>query len=129
MTGTEVQAAIIELADRLGYMHHHETDSRKTNPGFPDLVIAGHGLILFIECKGQREKLRPARVVQRRRGPVQLPGQDDWLQALASCGANAIVCRPQAADIAGRDTAGDWYELGLDDVLQWMADKHAGRQD
>jgi hypothetical protein len=86
--------ALIDAAERLGYLVHHETDSRKTAPGFPDLLIVGHGTLFAIECKSRREKLRPG-----------MPGQADWLAAFASSYVATFVCRPDDAPAVDDDTA------------------------
>lgn len=50
--------AALLLAARLGLLAHHQPDSRHgTGRGFPDLVLAGPGGVLFAECKGPREQL------------------------------------------------------------------------
>jgi hypothetical protein len=102
MTGTDVMKALIDAAERLGYLVHHETDSRKTAPGFPDLLIVGHGTLFAIECKSRREKLRPGMITKRGK---QLPGQADWLAAFASSYVATFVCRPDDAPAVDDDTA------------------------
>ena len=52
------QDCVIKLALKLGYLVFHEYDSRRNGTnhgrGFPDLVIVGHGRLLFIELKKHR---------------------------------------------------------------------------
>lgn len=54
MSEAELTRDIMALADSLGLLWHHCPDSRrcKGNRGFPDLVIAGPGGIIFAEVKG-----------------------------------------------------------------------------
>lgn len=51
MTERQLQDGIVAAARRLGYLVYHPFDSRRSEPGYPDLTIVGHGKILFIECK------------------------------------------------------------------------------
>lgn len=53
------QAQVIELARYTGHSVFHTYDSRRSEPGFPDLVIAKPGLWrpLFVELKKDGGKL------------------------------------------------------------------------
>lgn len=48
----DLLAAVIEEANLKGWLVHHETDSRRTTAGFPDLTMVreGHG-VRFLELK------------------------------------------------------------------------------
>lgn len=64
----------------LGLLCYHTHDSRRSEPGFPDLVIVGrHGVLI--------------RELKRQRGGVT-PEQSAWLNALAAAGVDADVWRP-----------------------------------
>ena len=76
----DLLAQVRELAETLGYRVYHTHDSRRSEPGFPDLVIAGHGRLWFVELKSQQ-------------GRVTAP-QREWLGALAATGAQTRVWRP-----------------------------------
>jgi hypothetical protein len=86
----EFQAAVIELAHRLGWRVAHfptiqNADGRWMTPkqgdskGFPDLVLV-RDRVIFAELK-------------RGRGPVRQE-KLDWLSALANAGAEWYVWRP-----------------------------------
>ncbi len=80
MSEAQLQDAVMGLADVLGLRVHHETDSRRSRAGFPDLVIVGNR-VLFVELKRQDGRLRPE--------------QRAWLEALTAAeGVTAIVWRP-----------------------------------
>lgn len=53
--------AIVEAALFLGWKVHHDRRSDKAlqqgSPGFPDLVLARRGRVLFIECKAAKGRL------------------------------------------------------------------------
>lgn len=75
------QAQVMQLARVLGWKAYHTHDSRRSDPGFPDLVLVHpqHG-VLFRELKTERGRVSDA--------------QRTWLAALAASGADAAVWRP-----------------------------------
>lgn len=84
-TEAQFQAAIIELARGLGWKHYFTHDSRKSPPGYPDLVL-----------------LRPPRQIvaelKSRRGVLTLD-QRDWLNSYWLCGVETYVWRVGETDI------------------------------
>jgi hypothetical protein len=78
MSEADLQRAIIDTARLHGWLVHHDrpvTDRRGRtrtavagDAGFPDLVIAKDGVVLFIECKSVHGRYEP--------------GQRDWLDAV-----------------------------------------------
>lgn len=101
MTEKDLQAAIVELAGYLGWLVFHPYDSRRSQPGFPDLTLvrpprgAGEcGRVLFVELKTSRGRLRPAQRV--------------WLAALRDVpGVEVFTWRPA-----------DWLSGDIDAVLR-----------
>jgi hypothetical protein len=80
MTERELQDAVVELAGYLGFLTFHPYDSRRSAPGWPDLVIVGHGRCIVAELK-------------RERGRVSAM-QQQWLDELALAGVATYVWRP-----------------------------------
>jgi hypothetical protein len=81
LTEAAFQAAIIELATLAGWLCHHEYDSRRSTPGYPDLTLCKPPRLLLIELKTQRGRVRPE--------------QREWLAALAECpGVEVALWRP-----------------------------------
>jgi hypothetical protein len=82
MLERDLQAAVVDLARTLGFLTYHTHDSRRSQPGFPDLVLCHprSGALLFAELKDARRKVTPE--------------QDEWLRALAVRGV-AFVWRPE----------------------------------
>jgi hypothetical protein len=83
MTEAELQASVVDLAQRLGYLVFHDYDSRRSAPGFPDLVLAHprSGGLIFAELKDATRQVTPE--------------QDQWLRAVAVRGV-AFLWRPEA---------------------------------
>lgn len=80
MSEAELQRLVDETCRRLGLMHYHTHDSRRSTAGFPDSVIVGPGGLLFRELKSQDGTLSPE---QRR-----------WGSRIEQAGADWSVWRP-----------------------------------
>jgi hypothetical protein len=76
MTEDQLMEEIRALCSDLRLHVFHVRDSRRSwGPGFPDLVIAGPGGILFREAKNARNSLSPE---QRQWGSVLTRAGADW---------------------------------------------------
>lgn len=86
----QFQRRITDLCTWLQLAWHHETDSRRSHAGFPDLVIVGDGDrgVVFAELKSDTGVLEPE--------------QQWWLDRLTLAGLRAYVWRPK-----------DWPEVEL----------------
>jgi hypothetical protein len=73
------QAQVLDLAGRLGWTHYHPYDSRRSNPGFPDLVLV-RDRVIFAELKTQLGRLSSA--------------QAGWRDRLLAAGAEWHLWRP-----------------------------------
>ena len=80
MSEDEFQRRVLQLAKALGWEHYHTHDSRRSNPGFPDLVL-WRDRLLFRELKTNTGKATPAQL--------------ETLFALQGAGADARVWRPK----------------------------------
>lgn len=69
MTEDQLLAAIREYATLKKWLCYHTHDSRRSEPGFPDLVLVRRGRLIFAELK--REEGRTS------------PEQKAWLEKLA----------------------------------------------
>lgn len=112
LTGTQIQDALIDAARTLGFLVFHDPNSQRTEPGFPDLVIAGYRQLYAFECKSPGEPLRPA-TIARRTGRI-LPGQADWLAAF--CAVTGITATVVRGEPEGDD------ELSYDEALALLAE-------
>ena len=72
----EFQAAVLELLGWHGWRTYHTHDSRRSNPGFPDIVaVHTHGGLIFAELKTEKGRVSKA--------------QQEWLDDLTgSLGAS-----------------------------------------
>lgn len=77
-----LQALVMAAAKRHGWRSYHTHDSRRSDPGFPDLVLvhASRRLLLFRELKTQTGRIRPDQVT--------------FLADLAATGADVAIWRP-----------------------------------
>jgi len=83
MLERDLQAKVLRIARDLGYeLTYHTHDSRRSNPGFPDLVLLSlrRGRVLYRELKTERGRVSP--------------DQQRWLVALREVGCDAGVWRP-----------------------------------
>lgn len=79
MTEREFQDKVLKYAQYLGLLCYHTHDSRRSQAGFPDLVIVGKRTI-FAELKSERGKLSNP--------------QREWLLRLRDSGQEVYVWRP-----------------------------------
>lgn len=75
------QAAVVQLAQTLRCLCYHTFDSRRSEAGFPDLVIVGRRGFLVRELKMPGKQATKA--------------QEMWLARFALVGVNAAVWRPE----------------------------------
>lgn len=77
----QFQQQVIDLAKMTGWKTYHTHDSRRSNPGFPDLVMVRRGRMIFAELK-------------TRTGRVSAE-QEQWLDELRQCpNAEVYLLRP-----------------------------------
>ena len=95
MTERTLQNVIIAAAKRHGWLVYHTFDSRRSEPGYPDLTLVHPrlGVHAYRELKQQKGRVTPE---QRR-----------WLTALTAAGVDAAVWRPW-----------DWV---TDAIPEWLA--------
>lgn len=74
MTERQLQDRIIEAATRGGWRHYHTHDSRRSDPGWPDIVLVRGRRMLVLELKR-----RTGRVSVHQRGWIDALQQVDTL--------------------------------------------------
>lgn len=82
MSEATFQARVLAHAKTLGWHCYHTHDSRRSQPGFPDLVLVHEvqGRVLYRELKTQQGRIRPE--------------QTAWLRLLTAANQDATVWRP-----------------------------------
>jgi hypothetical protein len=80
LTEAQWQAQVIDYAHLRGFRVIHNTDSRRTQPGVPDLMLIKPPRLLFVELKSETGKVRPE--------------QRQMISDLRACGQLAAVYRP-----------------------------------
>ena len=76
----EFQSSILDLVRALGLQAYHTHDSRRSQKGFPDLVIVGSNGVLYRELKTMTG--------------VVTEEQKYWLSILQAAGADVAIWRP-----------------------------------
>ena len=85
-TEGEFQAWVLDLAKRNGWLAYHTYDSRKSGPGFPDLILVKGGVMIAAELKSADVKSMSL-------------DQARWLAALGCVpGVRAVVWQPCDAE-------------------------------
>jgi len=80
MTEDELLQTVRDMAATLGWRTYHTHDSRRSETGWPDLVMVRDRRLLVRELKSMRGRVTPA--------------QDTWLTELALAGVDAGVWTP-----------------------------------
>lgn len=76
----QFQAQIVELARWNNFVVYHTFDSRRSEAGFPDLILIRPPRLIVVEVKSQTGRVTPA--------------QEAWLQRFQECGIETHVWRP-----------------------------------
>jgi hypothetical protein len=80
MTEATLQTRVEQIALELGWLRYHTYDSRRSQAGFPDLVMVRRGRIVWRELKSMKGKVST--------------DQRKWLDALEKANADVGVWRP-----------------------------------
>lgn len=75
-----LQQAVEGIARTYGWKCYHTHDSRRSQPGFPDIVLVKDGRLIFAELKSAKGRLSQP--------------QKDWIGALERTAAEVFVWRP-----------------------------------
>ena len=80
MTEKQFQTQIVMVAKANGWICYHAYDARRSEPGFPDLVLV-RDRVLYREIKTNTGRVSPA--------------QKNWGDALTKAGADFAIWRPR----------------------------------
>lgn len=81
LTEKQFQQRVLDLAALKGWKAYHTHDSRRSQPGWPDLVLIRGQRGIFAELKTDTGRVSAA--------------QQEWLDAIAGTGAEVAVWRPR----------------------------------
>jgi hypothetical protein len=93
MTEAELQAVVKDAARLFQWLTYHTHDSRRSDPGFPDLVLCRPSRVIFAELKSAKGRLTV--------------DQTHWLQVLEKSGQEVHIWRPA-----------DWLDGTITEVLR-----------
>ena len=79
MTEKQFQSHLVQYAKNRGWLVYHTYDSRRCEPGFPDLVLVRE-VVLYRELKSEKGRVTPA--------------QRKWGDALLTAGQDFKIWRP-----------------------------------
>lgn len=91
------QLQVLQLAGFYNWLAYHTHDSRRSQPGFPDLVLVRGTELLFVELKTDKGRLRPEQTV--------------WLQALDHVGAAVRQLRDEHEEHLGGLDNGSFVDV------------------
>jgi len=91
MTEAQLQSAVIEQLKWQGWLCYHTHNSRRSEPGFPDLVAVKGGRHIFVEFKTEKGKVKDAQI--------------EWLSRLAHAHSEVYLVRPSTQDAFLEDVA------------------------
>lgn len=114
------QRQVRQLAETLGYRRgYHTFDSRRSDTGFPDLVLvsAKRKRIVYLELKREQGRISDS--------------QRDWLAALHAAGGEVYVARPRhlqalATVLGGRRDSQSFHEARGELLLE--LDQHIAQE-
>lgn len=93
MPEKELMQNVLDMARSLGYWCYHTFDSRRSSPGFPDIIAVKGKRLLALECKRHGKDLTEAQV--------------SWLMKLQDAG---FICRTIRPD--------DWLDGSVERLLR-----------
>jgi hypothetical protein len=79
MSERDLQRYVLDVAKARGWITYHTFDSRRSQPGFPDLIL----------LRGERQVVAELKVGNNK----PTPAQEVWLDAFHAAGAQVCVWR------------------------------------
>ncbi len=84
MTEAQLQSTVIEIMRWKGWSCYHTHDSRRSEPGYPDLTAVRDSRLMFVEFKTEKGRMRPAQI--------------EWLNMLVQAHGEVYLVRPSTMD-------------------------------
>ena len=80
----DLQSAVMEQLRRMGWKCYHTFDSRRSEPGYPDLTAVKGSRLMFVEFKTEAGKVKASQI--------------EWLDALIEAHDEVYLVRPSTQD-------------------------------
>lgn len=111
MSEAAFQEQVIHIAKLYGWLHFHTFDSRRSEPGFPDLVLVRSPELIFAELKAERGRLS-ADQVKWIAHLTDLAGEvENVLAAATAAGTNSSLAINTYV----------WYPGDFDDIVSRLS--------
>jgi len=101
MTEREFQVHVTTVAEQLGWWTYHTHDSRRSEPGFPDLTLVRGTRLVFAELKREGGRVTPA----QRRVHVLLEGAGHLVRVWRPSDWPIVVATLNGPDTAKEEAA------------------------
>jgi len=92
---------VTEALGYMGWRTYHTHDSRRSNPGFPDIVAVKGSRLIFLELKSEKGKVKVEQI--------------KWLDDLVRTHSEVYLVRPSTQDAFMRAVS----RLGSDVSTHW----------
>ena len=92
VTEQDWQATVVEYARLTGWLCFHAFDARRSEPGFPDLVLVRAARLVFVELKREGKMLSTK--VRYTKNGRRLATQQEWHDELEETPAEVYVWHP-----------------------------------
>lgn len=103
----ELQSTVLDIMRWQGWLCYHTFDSRRSGPGFPDLVAIKGSRLLFVEFKAEKGKIREEQI--------------EWLDRLVQAHDDVYLVRPSTMDgflkdvnVSGSDLSAHWRNIQVE---------------
>ena len=111
MTEAQLQRLVENAAELGGWMVFHDNDSRRNNPGFPDLVLLRPPDLLFIELKSVRGRVTAEQALWiEQLGQVDYMSTDVVRPADADALISRLLARPERVGRRGHDPSDHLFD-------------------
>jgi len=84
MSEKELQSTVLEAMRWMGWKCYHTHDSRRSEPGFPDLIAVKGSRMMAVEFKAEKGVIKASQI--------------EWLDALMNSNLEVYLVRPSTQD-------------------------------
>jgi len=106
MSEKELQSTVMEIMRWQGWKTYHVYDSRRSEPGYPDVTAVKGSRLMFVEFKTEAGKIKASQI--------------EWLDALVEAHDEVYLVRPSSMDeflkdvgVSGDDLSCHWRNVRM----------------